>query len=148
MKHIIVITAIISATLTGCANIEMASKQEDQSAKTFSPSQEEANIYIYRNSWVGMNVRQRAYFDGKELGVLKDETFYVMKAKPGKHRVETESEFSNNGIDIDVKGGENIYVRQYIKLGLLFSGANVELVTDEKEAQEDILDSEMLMPKG
>ncbi|XOC77871.1 DUF2846 domain-containing protein [Haemophilus influenzae] len=44
----------------------------------------------------------------------------------------TESEFSNNDLNIKTESGKNYFIRQYIKFGVFAGGANLEQVSEEE----------------
>jgi hypothetical protein len=58
-------------------------------------------------------------------------TYFYRVIKPGVHSLSTESEFSDNTLNLEVTGGKNYFVRQYIKMGVFLGGANLELVSEE-----------------
>lgn len=64
-------------------------------------------------------------------------TYFYRAIKPGVHNLSTESEFGDNTLTLEVIGGENYFVRQYIKMGVFVGGANLELVSEE-EGKESI----------
>jgi len=51
---------------------------------------------------------------------------------PGEHTLSTESEFSNNTLQFRAEPKRNYFFRQYIKMGLLVGGANIEAVSEEE----------------
>ena len=61
-----------------------------------------------------------------------DVFFYTEVDGDTKHTIHTESEFSPNSLEIFTESGKNYFIRQYIKVGLLVGGADLE----EIEAEE------------
>ncbi|MEC5218823.1 uncharacterized protein YceK [Actimicrobium sp. GrIS 1.19] len=54
MKIVFTGTLVATLLISGCASVDMASRAESIKAKEFnSPSQGNAGVYIYRNSFVG-----------------------------------------------------------------------------------------------
>src|SRR5687768_4509324 len=128
---------------SGCASVPMAPASQDAALKTFVPPAEgKAGVYIYRNSLVGQALKKDVYFDGKRLGESANKTFFYQQVDPGQHTVSTESEFSDNALQLSVQAGINYFVRQYIKLGVFVGGANVELVSEE-EGKKGVLNSRL-----
>ena len=135
-KTLIILTLVISSYLTGCASVPMASVQEDSERKEFaSPSPKASGLYIYRNSNFGAALKKTVYVDGELIGETAPMTYFYKEIKPGTHKLSTESEFSNNDFELETKGGENYFVRQYIKLGVFVGGANFELMSEEEGKQ-------------
>lgn len=133
LKRILFSAAIISVSLlSGCASVPMASMEEDNARKEFSsPSQGTAGLYVYRNSSFGGALKKTVFIDDVLLGETAPMSYFYKEVSPGKHKLSTESEFSNNDLTLDFEKGNNYFVRQYIKMGLFVGGANLELVSEE-----------------
>lgn len=58
--------------------------------------------------------------------------FFYKTVKAGEHKISTESEFSNNDLNIKTESGKNYFIRQYIKFGVFAGGANLEQVSEEE----------------
>ncbi|WGE36218.1 DUF2846 domain-containing protein [Actinobacillus genomosp. 1] len=140
MKKLLVITAI-STLLSACATVPMASVEKSNELKQFnSPAQEHSGIYIYRpNSVLGAALKKNIYLDDQLIGETAKGVFFHKLVSPGTHKVATESEFSDNAIVFSTVGGQNYFVRQYMKIGAFVGGAGVELV-DEKQAKMEMAD--------
>lgn len=69
-------------------------------------------------------------------------TYFHLVIEPGVHVLSTESEFSDNSMELDAKSGQNYFVRQYIKFGVFVGGANLELVSEE-EGKEGVLECKL-----
>ncbi len=141
-----IFSAVFASTLvlSGCASVEMASKQESTKAKEFNkPSQSKAGLYVYRNSFVGQVLKKDVWVDGKCLGETANNVFFYTEVDGGKrHKIETESEFSPNSLELMMETGKNYFVRQFIKMGAFVGGADLEQVTDE-QGKKDISSIEM-----
>ena len=144
-RTIILLSAVVA--LSGCASVDMASEAESQKAKEFNaPSVGSSGLYVYRNSFVGKALKKDLWVDGNCLGEsAPDVFFYTEVAGDKKHRIETESEFSPNALEIMFESGKNYFVRQFIKMGAFVGGANLEQVSDEK-GKEDV--SKLTMAKN
>jgi len=142
-KILIFLTVVVSAYLTGCASVPMAPVEADKARKEFtSPSQDAAGLYIYRNSTFGGALKKKVYIDGEMIGETAPKTYFYKDIQPGKHELSTESEFGDNMLAIDAKGGENYYVLQYIKMGVFVGGANLKLVSEE-EGKKGVLECKL-----
>lgn len=123
----------VVALLAGCASVKMESKEASDKAKQFAaPRAGTAGVYVYRDSFVGKALKKDIWMDGKCIGESAPDTFFYTEATPGKHTLSSESEFSPNDLAIMVEAGKNYFYRQFIKMGLLRGGADLEAVTDEQ----------------
>ena len=142
-KVLILLTLTALSYLGGCATVPMASVENDNARKVFSsPPQDIAGLYIYRNSTFGSALKKTVFIDGESIGETAPMTYFYKDIKPGFHELSTESEFSNNNFELDVKGGQNYFVRQYIKFGVVVGGANFELVSEE-EGKQGVLECKL-----
>ena len=141
--------AILTAALllTGCASVNMAPQEESTKAKQFAqPSGNNAGLYIYRNSFVGKALKKDIWIDGKCLGESAPDVFFYTQVEGGKtHKIDTESEFSPNTLELMVEAGKNYFVRQYIKMGAFVGGAGVEQVSEE-QGKRDIASLGLAQP--
>jgi hypothetical protein len=137
---------VLSAALllTGCASVSMAPKEDSAKAKQFAqPSGTNAGLYIYRNSFVGRALKKDIWVDGKCIGESAPDVFFYTEVEGGKtHKIDTESEFSPNTLEVMAEAGKNYFVRQYIKLGAFVGGAGVEQVSEE-QGKRDIAPLEL-----
>lgn len=118
--------------LTGCASVNMTSQAESDKAKEFSmPSEGNAGVYVYRDSFVGKALKKDLWIDGECLGESANGVFFHKEvAGNQKHKIETESEFSPNALEIFMESGKNYFVRQFIKMGVFVGGSDLQQVTE------------------
>ena len=133
-KHNITLLALSAVLLTGCASVNMASKEESDRAKQFSaPGAGNAGVYVYRNSFVGKALKKDIWVDGKCLGESAADVFFYTQVDGGKkHKIETESEFSPNALEVFMEAGKNYFIRQFIKMGAFVGGADLEQIPEEQ----------------
>ena len=133
--------------LTGCASVDMASQSDSAKAKEFPPpSQGNAGLYIYRDSFVGKALKKDIWVDGKCVGESAPDVFFYTEVEGGKtHTIDTESEFSPNKLEMMFEPGKNYFVRQYIKIGVFVGGAGVEEIPEE-QAKKDVAKLNMAKP--
>ena len=137
----IILLAIIF--VSGCATVPMASNAKDTAKKAFNaPPSNKAGLYVYRNSNFGGALKKNVYLDGKFIGESAPMTYFYRDILPGMHKVSTESEFSNNDLNLNAQGGKNYFIRQYIKMGLFVGGANLELKTEE-QGKKGVLETKL-----
>jgi Protein of unknown function (DUF2846) len=135
----IAVLALTALMLTGCASVNMASKEESDKAKQFNaPSAGNAGLYVYRNSIVGKALKKDIWIDGKCLGESASDVFFYTEVEGGKkHKIETESEFSPNALELFMEAGKNYFIRQFIRFGAFVGGADLEQIQDE-QAKADV----------
>jgi len=140
MKKIALFSSIaIALLISGCASVPKESKEKDSAAKTFSaPAAGQSGIYIYRNSFVGKALKKNVYIDGKLVGESANKVFFYNQVAPGTHKLSTESEFSDNALELKTEEGKNYFVEQYIKMGAFVGGANLKVVS-EAEGKKEVL---------
>ena len=144
MKIVSVITITATLLISGCASVDMASKAESAKAKEFNPpSQGTAGVYIYRNSFVGKALKKDVWIDGKCIGESAPDVFFFTEVDGGKnHKVDTESEFSPNTLELMFETGKNYFIRQFIKMGVFVGGAGLEQIAEE-QGKKDVAKLEM-----
>lgn len=70
------------------------------------------------------------WIDGKCVGESAPDVFFHTQVTPGQHTLSTESEFSPNDLSIMVEAGRNYFYRQFIKMGLMVGGADLEQMSE------------------
>jgi len=147
MKLLPFLAIAASFLVTGCASVNMASKEDSAKAKQFSaPTEKNAGLYVYRNSFAGKALKKDIWVDGKCLGESAADVFFYTQVEGGKMiKISTESEFSPNDLALTVDAGKNYFVRQYIKVGVFVGGAGLEQIAEE-QAKEDIAKLELATP--
>lgn len=147
MKIVSVVTLAATLLISGCASVDMASKAESAKAKEFNPpSRGNAGVYIYRDSFVGKALKKDVWIDGKCIGESAPDVFFYAEVEGGKsHKVDTESEFSPNSLELMFEAGKRYFIRQFIKLGVFVGGAGLEQVPEE-QGRMDVAKLEMAKP--
>ena len=133
--------------MSGCASVDMATKEESTKAKEFNaPSQGNAGVYVYRNSFVVKALKKDVWIDGKCIGESAPDVFFYTEVEGNKtHKVDTESEFSPNTLEMMFVAGKNYFIRQFIKMGVFVGGAGLEEIPEE-QGKADIAKLEMAKP--
>jgi hypothetical protein len=132
MKTISSLLLAATLVISGCATVEMAPQTSSSKSKEFNaPSQGKAGLYIYRDSILGKILRKDIWINGKCLGESGPDVFFYTEVEGGRsHKIETESEFSPNAMELRAEPGQIYFIRQYIKLGLMVEGADLERVPE------------------
>lgn len=130
----ILLVIIPVAILTGCASVNMASQEASEQAKKFSaPNDGKAGLYVYRDSFIGKALKKDIYVNGDCLGESASDVFFYKELDGNKkHKIETESEFSPNALEVFMEAGKNYFIRQFIKLGAFVGGADLEQIPEEQ----------------
>lgn len=128
------IVVLISVLFTGCASVKMENKEVSDKLKQFAPpTTGNAGLYMFRDSSFGAALKKDIFVNGKCVGESASNVFFYTEVAGGKeHEIATESEFSPNTLKLMVEAGKNYFVRQYIKMGLLVGGANLEVVPEDQ----------------
>lgn len=144
MKIVSLLAISAAFLVTGCASVDMASKEQSTAAKQFSaPSANKAGLYVYRNGSFGGALKKDIWVNGTCVGESAPNVFFYTEIDGNKtHKLSTESEFSPNDLDLSVEAGKNYFVRQYIKMGAFVGGAGLEQIV-EAQAKMDIAPLEM-----
>ena len=134
MKIVSVIALTVALLVSGCASVDMASKAESAKAKEFNPpSQGNAGVYVYRDSFVGKALKKDVWIDGKCIGESAPDVFFYTEVAGGlNHKIDTESEFSPNTLELVFEAGKNYFIRQFIKMGVFVGGAGLEQIPEEQ----------------
>ncbi len=134
MKIVSVVMLTATLLISGCASVDMASKAESAKAKEFNlPNQGNAGVYVYRDSFVGKALKKDVWIDGKCIGESAPDVFFYTEVEGGKnHKVDTESEFSPNTLELMFEAGKNYFIRQFIKIGVFVGGAGLEQIPEEQ----------------
>jgi len=143
-KHLMMSAAALGfAVLTGCASVPMESPEKDQAHKAFAtPSQDQAGLYIFRDSSFGAALKKTVKINGEPIGETAANTYFYRTVSPGPLVLATESEFSDNTLELNAQAGKNHYVRQSIKMGLFVGGAKLTEVTEE-EGRKAVLSTKL-----
>lgn len=125
------VTALGLAVLTGCASVPMDTPSADAALKSFpAPAADQAGLYIYRDSFAGQGLKKTLKVDGEVIGETANRTYFYRLVSPGNHVIATESEFSDNAINLLAVGGQNHYLRQSIKMGVFVGGAKLSVMPE------------------
>ncbi len=90
MRWLVKILFIIffGTTLSACATVALAPPTEDQQAKTFKVSEQQANIYVFRRYKIlGDALLLQISLDGLIVGQVAPGTYFLFQVDPGEHTV-------------------------------------------------------------
>ncbi|MFM7066409.1 MAG: DUF2846 domain-containing protein [Gammaproteobacteria bacterium] len=92
-------------------------------------------VFFRPSKFVGMAVSFKVREAGKELGVLKNNSYFVIAATPGRHEYEVHSE-AKDILPIEVEAGEVYYASGSINMGVMVGRPN--LTPSDKAAFEAV----------
>jgi hypothetical protein len=139
-KSFILIGFVLFVLIAGCATVPLAPNDQDLALKKFPvPSENNAALYVYRNSFVGQALKKNIYLDGQFVGESANKVYFYREITPGEHQLSTESEFSDNSLVFQAESGQKYFAEQYIKMGVFVGGANLKMVSEE-EGMKNVLE--------
>lgn len=142
-KHILLL-ALISLSLVGCASVQMADSTEDTQAKQFTAKPDVAGIYIYRNENMGAIALMNVELDGKALGQTAASTYRYTQVQPGTHKIISRTE-NIDELSFDAAAGKLYYIWQEVKMGVWSPRSKLHLV-DEATGQAGVNECKLAAP--
>ena len=100
-------------------------------------SKDQALVVIYRSSaYVGWASSFDIKHDGKVITSLKNGGYFSYYVKPGKVKLIAETLENKSEVDLDLKGGQTVYVKGAVKMGAVAARAEISLVGDQFGEEE------------
>ena len=111
MHFKLVIVALVSCLIVGCASVPMESATISNAAKQFNPpSDGNAGLYIYRSGSFGGALKKDVWVDGECIGETAPNVFFYEEVQGDEeHKVSTESEFSPNDLLLKTESGKHFF---------------------------------------
>jgi hypothetical protein len=138
MRMPIILFALITGVISGCASVPMASLEQDTAAKQFQVRKGYSNIYLYRNETFGSAIAMTVSLDGKMAGRTGPKTYFVWEVAPGKHDIASHTE-NTARITINAMEGRNHFVWQEVKMGMFQPGSQLH-ESSEEEGKNGVLE--------
>ena len=130
-RHLVIIICA-AALVIGCATVPLASADLDAAAKTFTPPEGKANIYVARGmGYVGGAASFQIVVDGRMLGNIAPGTFYVVTCDPGSRTVAAMCQWNTAKANVDVEAGKNYFFDAGWHMGLITGQAAVSQVGED-----------------
>jgi hypothetical protein len=143
MKHIVgLILLLLTLLLTGCATTSMASLDQDAKAKEFTPSQDKASLYIYRNEIMGAGVHMDVDLNGKKIGETVAQSYFELNLNPGVYNIVSHAE-NDSELSMTLEAGKNYFVWQETKMGFLYARNKLQQV-DDATGRAGVKESKMI----
>ncbi|HEY6099624.1 MAG TPA: DUF2846 domain-containing protein [Anaeromyxobacter sp.] len=126
------LAAAALAALAACASVPKAPPERDLAAKQFAaPMPGQAALYVFRNESMGGAVKMGLVLDGAYLGDTAARTFHWVTVAPGKHTLIGKAE-NDAVLEFTAAPGQNLFVWQEVKMGVLSARNRLELVDDAR----------------
>jgi len=109
-----VFTLLISLILFGCAPVPTGDLPQAATPETYAVAPENAGLFIYRYPSVTVDVRMDVWLDGTPLGQTDPMTYLHTPVAPGKHVISSSAE-NTDRLEVDIKAGAEVYVRQEVE---------------------------------
>jgi hypothetical protein len=104
-------------------------------AASSQPKDSQATVYIYRyKQFVGGALAPSVYCDELELARMTNGRFFAAKFPAGKHVFHSND--NQAGIDVDLKAGQDYYIRVEIAAGMMKGHGRLVLVAPEQGGYE------------
>ncbi|HZR55504.1 MAG TPA: DUF2846 domain-containing protein [Terriglobales bacterium] len=127
--------------LSGLAAFAQGPSAATQTTTDVKPSK--ATVYVYRyKQFVGSALAPSVWCDETELAHMENGRYFTVKLDPGKHNFRSNDKQS--GMELDIKPGEQYFVRLEIATGFMKGHGRLILVTPEQGTYE--LNSSKLKP--
>jgi hypothetical protein len=106
-----------------------------QASQTTQSNDSQATVYVYRyKQFVGSALSPSVYCDESELARMDNGRFFVAKLSPGKHVFRSNDQQA--GIDVDLKGGQDYYIRVELVAGMMKGHGRLVLIQPEQGSYE------------
>lgn len=134
----IILLAICCASL-----VAMAQDASPAAAPASDASASKATVYVYRyKQFVGSALAPSVYCDGNQLARMENGRYFAVKVDPGKHTFTSNDKQS--GIDLDLKAGQEYFIRVELAAGFAKGHGRLILMSSEQGSYE--LKSDKLKP--
>lgn len=120
--------------------VSFAHAQQPQATTTVTPQASQttdapATVYIYRyKQFVGSALSPSVFCDDSELARMDNGRFFVAKLSGGKHTFHSNDKQA--GIDLDLKSGQDYYIRLEIATGAWKDHGRLVLIAPEQGSYE------------
>ena len=114
-----------------------------QTAPSTQPSSSKATVYVYRyKQFVGSALSPSVYCDETQLARMENGRYFSVKLDPGSHSFRSND--VQSGVSIDLKAGQDYFIRVEIAAGMLKGHGRLTLTAPEQGRYE--LQSSKLKP--
>lgn len=124
---------LLMLLLASCAQVPLASEQQQSAAGRFLPRPGMAGVYVFRETgFVGSAIAYFVYVDRRLLGICGNGMFLYSEVAPGHHILSTDlTQFRDTPIDVEADRVYFVRLTAYLQLGV-GSDAPLRLVSQEE----------------
>lgn len=139
------LTALL--VLAGCAaTVELAAPDEDLAAKSFTPAEGMANIYVTRkDQFTGSAVLFQLVVDQTVVGGIAPGTYHLVSVEPGRHTISVTTAENQSVEEIEAEAGRSYFFEVKPKMGWMAARAEVKPLS---EAEGRVAISENALAEG
>jgi hypothetical protein len=99
-------------------------------------------VYVYRNESFGGAVKMDLFVDGFPAGATVAKAFTLVPVRPGPHKLVSKAE-NDSELLLLAQPGQNIFVWQEVKMGLLYARNKLQLVPPQ-QGQAGVLECNLI----
>ena len=122
---------------TSCAGTSKADAEKSDAAKSFTSTEGKGTVYLYRTGRaVGAAGSTQVRVNGQVAGGTGPSTFFKWDLKPGTYTFSASTDESSAVVEIDVKAGEQYFIRLDDRMGLSSGRVTLKKVSDDKGKKE------------
>ncbi len=114
---------------TGCSAVQKATLEADAEAKTLSPSDSIALVYIVRPNFLGTAIRFKVYCDDTYIGTTGGQRFIYTYQVPGTHLFTSKAE-NTSELAVELAAGNVYYIEQIPQMGIIMARNRLQLLDD------------------
>lgn len=144
MKILMICTILLFVTLSLMVSAQSAEEKKPSAAQDPSAAEKKstepapdakATVYIYRyKQYAGSGLEPSVYCNDVELAKMDNGRYFAVKLAPGKHTFRSNDKQA--GIEMDMKSGEDYYIRVEIVAGFMKGHGRLVLMQKEQGSYE------------
>lgn len=132
MRKFILATALLLTVFIPRVCAQSPPEKKEGEAKM---GEVKANVYIYRyKQYAGGGLEPSVYCDGEELARMDNGRYFTVKLSPGKYVFRSNDKQA--GIELELKSGEEYYIRVEIVAGFMKGHGRLVLTQKEQGSYE------------
>ena len=136
---------IMTLILGSCASTSKAPESKSNEAKSFSAPTDKGTVYLYRTGRaVGAAGQLMVKINSVDAGGTGPGTFFKWDLKPGTYTFSSSTGESSAVVQIDVKAGQVIFIRQDARMGIDNGRVTMKEV-DTNKGQKEVTSCKLLV---
>ena len=136
---------LLTLVLGSCASTSKAPESKSNEAKSFTTPADKGTVYLYRTGRaVGAAGQLMVKINSIDAGGTGPGTFFKWDLKPGTYAFSSSTGESSAVVQIDVKVGQVVFIRQDAKLGIDKGRVTMKEV-DANKGQNEVANCKLLV---